>query len=266
MAQAFGWNQTTELPTAGRRVQPQDGLIFYNNVTNVQEYVFVDSSSSGIVLSVFTERSINVTWECESHEVTQDGNGSFSDPSVANSAYILRFKLLDPKYYPEEVKLTWTSPIVGTIFVSQALPKSTTFFNNGNTTCPDRNPRCSVIEVLETSDTQPWYYRCNITLGTTQNDPQSLSYISDTMASFASASIAQGGFVGTFDDDSGTLQSAQVCSRCLNYSSSFGCLTTRKISRIAFQTDDSRRIVTTKKFTSPDDTDFEILTLDNSTK
>ena len=185
MIPVFSWNVTDELPKPGQRVLPQDGLIWYKNNTDYGTYVFLDYSPGGGLntLSIYTERTINATYQCESHEVTKYGNGSFDYVDVAN---------------------------IGQIYVSQHLPNSTTFFNNDNTTCPDGSLRCTVIEVLETSSTQPWYYRCNMTLGVTQNDPQNLSFVSDMMAYYATASIAEGGFVGDVDEAGTVLQSAQI--------------------------------------------------------
>jgi hypothetical protein len=176
----FGVNITKELPEPGERVLPQDSYIFYNNGTNVGTFVFFDQNpgaTSGNVINIYTSRTINATYECESHEVTSGGNGSVANIEVAN---------------------------IGTVFVSQSLPKATTFFNNDGVYCPDLNPRCSVVEVFEPSDTQPFYYRCNITLGETQGDPKNLSFVSDQMAYYATAAIAQGGYVDQ------TLQTAQI--------------------------------------------------------
>lgn len=197
MAPIFGVNTSTELPKAGQRVQPQDGYVFYNNDTGVQNFVFFDSSPDGGINAVqtFSGRNINVTYECESHEVTANGNGYFTDVEVAN---------------------------IGQVYVSQILPNGTTFFNNDNTTCPDNRPRCTVIEVLETSETQPWYYRCNITLGITQDDPQNVSFVSDAMADYATGSIAEGGFFGPVDKDGTVLQSAQVIPQSSLFGSTAG--------------------------------------------
>ena len=85
MAQAFSWNQTTELPKPGRRVLPQDGLVFYNNVTDSQTYVFYDSSDSSSAIKVFTERTVNATWACESHAVISHGDGTWSEPTIVDS-------------------------------------------------------------------------------------------------------------------------------------------------------------------------------------
>jgi hypothetical protein len=182
----FGYNITKELPKPGERwLEEEDGLVWYQPNTTFGTYIFFDGNSGGGLkpVSVFTQRTINATYECESHEVTKYGDGSVGYIEVAN---------------------------IGQVFVSLHLPKSTTFFNNNNTTCTSGNPRCTVIEVFETSSTQPWYYRCDITLGMTQNDPSNLSYVSDTMAYYATGSIQGGGYVAGIDDAGTVLQSAQL--------------------------------------------------------
>jgi hypothetical protein len=161
-------------------VLAEDSYIYFNNETNFGTFVFFDQNPGATVnnaINIFTSRTINATYACESHEVTSGGNGSVATIEVAN---------------------------IGSVFVSQVLPKSTTFFNNNGVQCPDKNQRCSVVEVFETSDTQPFYYKCNITLGNTQGDPKNLSWVSDEMAQYATAAIAQGGYVDV------TLQTAQI--------------------------------------------------------
>ncbi|KIN03201.1 hypothetical protein OIDMADRAFT_119695 [Oidiodendron maius Zn] len=185
MMPLFGWNFTNELPNQGQRLLEEDGLIWYlDNNNNSGTYIFFDNSPGGgpDTLSVFTERTINVTYECESYAVTKFGNGMFSTIEVAG---------------------------IGEVNVSLSLPNATTFFNNNNTVCPDESLRCNVIEVLETSPTQPWYYRCNVSLGMTQNDPENLSFISDTTAYYATVAMAGGGYSVDIDD-AGTIQSAQI--------------------------------------------------------
>jgi hypothetical protein len=51
------------------------------------------------------------------------------------------------------------------------------------------------VQAFESSDTDPWYYKCNITVGITLGDAQNLSYVSDEMAQIAASAIAQTGFV-----------------------------------------------------------------------
>ena len=179
----FNFNSTNELPKQGQRLLEEDGLIWYlNNNFTYGTYIFFDNNPGGGVntLSVFTERTINVTTECESYAVT---NGTSNNIEVAN---------------------------IGEVYVSLILPNATTFFTNNNTMCPDESWRCNVIEVLETSPTQPWYYRCNVSLGMTQNDPEKLSFVSDTMAYYATAAIAGAGYAFDANEAGTIVQSAQM--------------------------------------------------------
>lgn len=56
------------------------------------------------------------------------------------------------------------------------------------------NDRCQVVQALESSTTEPWYYVCNVTLSNTFGDPMNISYVSDSMAKIAASAIAQTGF------------------------------------------------------------------------
>ena len=78
--------------------------------------------------------------------------------------------------------------------LSSILHSSTNYFTNTGNTCEPGNFRCSVVEAFEASDTDPWYYKCNIRMGLTQNDPANVSYISDAMAFTATSAIGQMGY------------------------------------------------------------------------
>jgi hypothetical protein len=103
---------------------------------------------------------------CESYKVTENGNGTSLD--------IVAEKL-------------------GNITLSQTVPDSMTYTTWEDSLCPD-NTRCSTVTAFESSNTNPWFYICNITLGLTYNDPQNVSFISDYMAQIATGSIAQIGY------------------------------------------------------------------------
>ena len=209
----FGSNSTDELPTPGQRLLQEDGIVWYRNDTDFGTYIFFDNSPGGGIdtISIFTERTISGTYECESHEVLGIVNGSSAYIKVAN---------------------------IGQVFVSLQLQYSTTFFNNNNTgiQCADEGLRCSVIEVLEMSTTQPWYYKCFMTLGTTQNDPDGLSFVSDNMARYATASIASGGYVGEVDNNPSVLQSAQIIPQSSYFGSPLGGDKDLMARNIAFYT------------------------------
>ena len=168
------------MPKAGSIYRDTNAMLWYDYDNSNMEFIFSDSPAPQTLgtFSVYTNRTINITYICDSHEVTANGNGSFNDIQVAN---------------------------VGQVYVSHKVPSSITYFTNSDNVCGNGSSlRCSVVEVFEASDTDPWYYKCNITLGTTQNDPRNLSQISDLMAFKATSSIAQVGYT----DDSG--QEAQI--------------------------------------------------------
>jgi hypothetical protein len=168
MAPIYGWSNAERLPEPNMRVSLNySDIIFYDYQAEHGTFVFWDSNSAKS-LFVFTNRTINITHTCDAHRVTA-GKDSIS----------------------EEIQVDG----VGQVYVSQKKPLSTTFFINNHTACPDGNPRCSVVEVLELSETQPWYYKCRITLDTTRNDPQNRSFVSDSMATIATSSIARGGLI-----------------------------------------------------------------------
>ncbi|TVY84111.1 hypothetical protein LSUE1_G002086 [Lachnellula suecica] len=148
-------------------------------------YQFLNSPAGTSIgfdtFSMYTERTINMTYTCESHKVTANGNGTFNEIEVAN---------------------------IGTVYVSHKVPNATSFFTNmplidGSDSIRDYNrcgnDRCTIVEAFEASNSDPWYYKCNITTGHTLNDQQNVSFISDDMAFKAGSSIAQIGYT----DDSG---------------------------------------------------------------
>ncbi len=156
------------MPTAGSIYNPQGAMLFYANNSNVWDFVFSDSPTNSYLstYSAYTARQINVSYVCESHQVTKNGNGTSDLIEVAD---------------------------VGEVTLSQTVPNSITYFTNKNHICESSN-RCSVVEAFESFADDPWYYKCNITMGKTFNDPHNVSYISDYMAQIATASIAQIGY------------------------------------------------------------------------
>ncbi|ESZ89893.1 hypothetical protein SBOR_9718 [Sclerotinia borealis F-4128] len=141
--------------------QPNDKMIFV-----FTEYSSISSQNIG-ALGIYTNRTLDMHYSCSSHQITGNGNGS----SASNI----------------------TVQDIGSVFVSSFVPNGTTFFTDWPNSCPDI-PRCSIIQAFEASNTDPWYYRCNITLGSTQNDPRNISFISDEMSYTAASAIANTGY------------------------------------------------------------------------
>ena len=120
------------------------------------------------VFSAYSDRTVKVTWACESHEVEGTVNDNSTEIDVSN---------------------------VGKVKVNRLVStNATNYFTDPDNACAQGGFRCSVVEAFENSGVGQWYYKCNITLGLTQNDPRNLSYISDAMAFTATSSIAQTGY------------------------------------------------------------------------
>ncbi|KAH9208271.1 hypothetical protein DL95DRAFT_480624 [Leptodontidium sp. 2 PMI_412] len=136
-------------------------------------YMFMNwppDSTAGIShISVYSDRLINSTWSCSAQSVTpQSGNGTSNEITVNDAKDGSTFVVHIPSVRPTE----------------------TTYFTSSKSEC---GPRCQNIKVFEASYQQPWYYDCNITVGTVGNVTLPEHVFSDFMASVAAAAIAYGG-------------------------------------------------------------------------
>lgn len=117
--------------------------------------------------SIYTSRTINSTWACDSYNVT-GWDGSSADLEVANLGNVTVYRQL----------------------VTNAL----NVWVAADSKC-EGNDRCQVVQAFEAFAAAPYYYKCNISMSLTYNDPLNVSYISDEMAQIATSAIAQTGFV-----------------------------------------------------------------------
>jgi hypothetical protein len=167
----YGIDDLVNQPKSGDMYKSANAMLWYNNSINYLEFVFINSTTASgkaidTTLSVYTDRKVNVTYACEAHKITANGTGTSNYPEVEG---------------------------LGPVWVNTVLPNSSVYFTNPNNFC-EGSTRCSIVEVFEVSDTEPWYYKCNVTMGSTINDHQNISYISDDMAFTATSSIAQIGY------------------------------------------------------------------------
>ncbi|TGO13716.1 hypothetical protein BTUL_0064g00160 [Botrytis tulipae] len=176
LAWNFGIGSSIEdLPAQGDIYQGliSNYSIWQDQPNNKMVFVFTESSSASTQktgsLSVYTKRTLEMHYSCSSYKVTHfnDTNGFFNT----------------------------SNPDINPVYLSSWAPDATTFFAESDYLCPDNTPRCSVIQALETSDTDTeWYYTCNITLSQTLNDDKNISYISDAMSWVSAAAIANTGY------------------------------------------------------------------------
>ncbi len=169
----FGINEITSTP---KNLRPEPGAIYQENwamlwgdyYSNNTQLWFIDSPSKSLGVSpysVYTGRSINTTYSCSSTQL-EDLTNTTGTHSIE---------------VPGQGKVTFPD----------ITPFSSTFFTDASNQCGNR---CSIVEALEINGNSTWYYTCNITMSTTQNDPNGYSHISDEMALMATSSIAQSGY------------------------------------------------------------------------
>jgi hypothetical protein len=120
--------------------------------------------------SMYSDRTINVTYNCNVHKVTRNGNGTSNSSSI-------------------EVDT------IGEVSISHIVPNNTNFFTNTTNNKCGHDNRCTVVEAFEPSETDAWYYTCNITVGQTLNDPRNISRVPDDMALKAGGAITQAGYL-----------------------------------------------------------------------
>ncbi len=140
-------------------------MIFVNHNTSSWEFHFLDSPAGGTLdqYSVYTSRKLS----------------SFTSCTAENKH----------KSIPEETKTASESE-----GGDRSLVKKAIFSTDLDHDC---GPRYSIAKLQEfwSDDTKGWYYKCNITLGYTQNDPLNISFVSDSMAKIATASPVHPGEV-----------------------------------------------------------------------
>jgi hypothetical protein len=78
MVSEFCLNITENLPEPGKKASNSTDYLFYNIEVNSGTFVFGDTNPANS-LSVFTDRSINITYSCDAHEVTAGGNSTSSE-------------------------------------------------------------------------------------------------------------------------------------------------------------------------------------------
>ncbi|RKF83845.1 hypothetical protein GcM3_007037 [Golovinomyces cichoracearum] len=168
----FGIGLVTSEPKPGQIYLSTSPLLWIDKKNSVIEFIFLDSPKDSLVIesfSSFSSRKVNVSYDCKSFRVLQGGDGISSSIDV---------------------------DVIGRVNLSQPVPDSTTYIVRPQHVCPGNN-RCSVIEVFESSLTDPWFYVCDVTVGLTMNDVNGISYISDRMAQIATGSIAHIGFANS---------------------------------------------------------------------
>jgi hypothetical protein len=173
-----GGNYST-VPSAGSIYDPGDPLMFCERERC--RYVFHEKSVSSLesdalnILTVFTSRSMDVSSQCQAWSVTEGGESTSTSIVVAT----------------EEGDTTIPIPLAFGL-------DATIYMVNTTNTC---GPGCSSISAFEASTKDPWYYRCNVTVGEVSNATLPEHKIGENVAEIAAGSIALQGYgVSSFND------------------------------------------------------------------
>jgi len=171
MAIAFDWGFSWDIPSPGALWATQEDTYYQADDFMSWKFVFVDSPPTGMwdPATVYTNRTINSTFSCQSWAVVNGGNGTSRNLIISKDANGVTFNITVPT----------TSGI-----------EQTTFFTNGSA-CGDG---CTVINAFEASNTQPWYYECNITVGNVLNASNPAQEVGISLRQMASSAIALQGY------------------------------------------------------------------------
>jgi hypothetical protein len=158
---------------------PASDVIFEANDFSSWQTIVLDWSSD-YQIAVFTNRTINSTWNCNSNIVLEGGNGSTHDLKVLLNTN----GSTTSKYIP----------------ITSGLNQTTFMTDPENNDC---GVGCSTVEAFEASTTQAWWYTCNITISNVTNAIRQEHLVSQNFAKMAASAIALQGY-GIIDQNTTT--------------------------------------------------------------
>ncbi|CAI4213937.1 unnamed protein product [Parascedosporium putredinis] len=136
-----------------------------------------DDPNYGLISAV-SNRSINASTNCDAWPIVWGGDGGNGNITFRTDDGDLEFSV------------PW-----------QGFQNRATFLLDTERDC---GPRCSVINVFESSFTSPWFYECNVTIGAVANVTREIEQVGPALAQLASQSIALRGYTYTFTSTNAT--------------------------------------------------------------
>ncbi|KID87896.1 hypothetical protein MGU_05134 [Metarhizium guizhouense ARSEF 977] len=155
-------------PTPGTLYNPDTIAIACDNTTACYS-TFYESTPDNLsyYFMAATNRSISTTSKCQAFRVTRGGNGDFDNITIA------------------DVNTTsFTLP-------TKNGPDQTTFVVDP---ANDQHVGWSVVSAFEASNTNPWFYKCNISVGPVVNAVLGVHRLGDNIKLMAPAAIALQGY------------------------------------------------------------------------
>ncbi|KHN96577.1 uncharacterized protein MAM_05520 [Metarhizium album ARSEF 1941] len=161
-------------PTPGTLFNPDTIALTCDNSTACHS-TFYESTPENLpyYFMAATNRSVSTTSKCRAFRVTRGGNGDFNDIAIAD-ANATSFRV-----------------------PTKNGPDQTTFIVDPAT---DQHVGWSLVSAFEASNSDPWFYRCNISVGPVVNAVLEAHRLGDNIKLMAPAAIALQGYgasVGT---------------------------------------------------------------------
>lgn len=125
-------------------------------------------------ITVYTDRSINVTSSCNSWVISKGGDGDQLNITI----------LLDGNGTTKNVTLP---DFLGGL-------NQTTYWTDVLNEAGACGTGCTVVHAFESSETKPWYYQCNMTVGVVNNATLPEHEVSEDMRYLAGGAIAFQGY------------------------------------------------------------------------
>ncbi|KAJ6437115.1 hypothetical protein O9K51_10414 [Purpureocillium lavendulum] len=168
---AFQEGDIATLPKPGKIFNPDDPLVFLDVEKQTYTYVFYESSLEGAVYytNVASNRTISLHAECDSWHVIKGGDGLSANITVQ---------------YDDGKKEDWGLPSVNG-------PDQTMYFNDPAIQSGDT---WGQVDVFEASKTDPWAYRCNITVDPVVNAVIKEQEVGVNVTRYAAPAIALQGY------------------------------------------------------------------------
>ncbi|KAL2760210.1 hypothetical protein ACRALDRAFT_1059914 [Sodiomyces alcalophilus JCM 7366] len=170
---AFHTGSTDDKPTPGDLWYSDDPLVFCG--ASYCQYIFHETNPKSldnpdaVPITIATNRIVNATTTCESWPVVAGGSGAETNITIL---------------LPSDELRTISLPVQGG-------PDQTTFLTDMGDDC---GRGCGTVTAFEASNTSPWFYRCNTTIGTVANATRREHHVGENLARMASVAIALQGY------------------------------------------------------------------------
>ncbi|OAQ58567.1 hypothetical protein VFPFJ_11643 [Purpureocillium lilacinum] len=168
---ALSEGNITTFPKPGKIFNPDDPSVFWDDEKQTYAYVFYESSPENAVYytNVASNRTISLHAKCDSWHVIKGGDGLSANITVQ---------------YDDGQREEWGLPSVNG-------PDQTMYFNDPAIQSGDT---WGQVDVFEASKTDPWAYRCNITIDPVLNAVIKGHEVGANVTRYAAPAIALQGY------------------------------------------------------------------------